>query len=343
MAETLKVGIAFNLKKGLPVGPPDAEAEFDDPDTVRAIQSALETAGCRVELFEADDSFPGRIAEAKPDIVFNIAEGRSGRGRESHVPAILRFLDIPFVGSDETSMCIAMDKALTKRLLASWGIRTPKYAVIGKDTRYTADDGTGIAGYTGSWPIIVKPNAEGSGKGISGVSVVSSAAGLREAVENIVNTYEQDALIEEYIQGREFTVGLLGNGKGQRIFPPMEIIFNAGDRGIYSYEVKRDFKRYVSYACPPDVGADILAELESTARDIFRIIGCRDFARIDFRLSREGELHFIEINPLPGLAPGYSDYPMLAGFCGVDYDALIAGVLQSALARYGMAHRLDLR
>ena len=340
MSDKLIVGIAYNLKKGISSGPPDGEAEFDDPDTVRALGDAIGRAGYRVELYEAEEDFPAQIAARKPDIVFNIAEGRRGRGREAHVPAILSFLGVPYVGSDETAMCLALDKALTKRLLSAWGIRTPKFAAFRKGVPIPAGDFASVGDCLGSgalsWPVIVKPNEEGSGKGVTGVSVVPDAAALREAVEEMIRVYEQDVLVEEYIPGREFTVGLLGNGDKVRVFAPMEIIFNDREQSVYSYEVKRDFKRYVRYSCPPDIGAELRAEMENTARLVFDALGCRDFARVDFRLSPGGELYFIEINPLPGLAPGYSDYPMLAEFCGMGYDSLIAGVLRCALARYGM-------
>ena len=323
------VGLAYNLKKARPEGPPDAEAEFDDPGTIEAIKGALASAGCKVELFEAEESFPAKIAAQRPDIVFNIAEGRRGRGREAQVPAILDFLGVPYTGSDETTMCIAMDKALVKRILASYHIRTPAYRLVKE-----ASSSISVKGLT--WPLIIKPNAEGSGKGISGASVVSDLNGLHRAVAEKIGTYQQDMLVEEYIPGREFTVGLLGYGDNTRVFTPMEILFRDKEHSIYSYEVKRDFKQYVDYACPPDIGGRIRAEMENTALKIYRILGCRDFARIDFRLSPEGRLYFIELNPIPGLAPGYSDYPMLAEFCGMDYAALIRNILHSALARYGL-------
>ncbi|MDR0468871.1 MAG: ATP-grasp domain-containing protein [Peptococcaceae bacterium] len=325
----VKVGVAYNLKKETVQGPLDAEAEYDDPETVMAIKDALELSGCLVDLYEADEGLPLRLAEKRPEIVFNIAEGRNGHGREAQVPAILSFFGIPYIGSDEAAMCIAMDKALTKRLLGTYRIRTPRYRVIRKNLPGFKSGGL-------AYPLIVKPNAEGSGKGITDVSVVWDAAGLLRAVKECMEVYDQDMLIEEYIPGREFTVGLLGNGDSLRVFAPMEIIFRDKESGIYSYSVKRSFKQYVDYACPPDVGADLLADMEKTARRIFRIIGCRDFARIDFRLSPEGRLYFIEINPIPGLAPGYSDYPMLAEYCGVGYAELIREILRSALARYGM-------
>ena len=372
----LTVGVAYNLKRGATAGPPDAEAEFDDFETISVIKKALETVGHRVELFEAEEGFTAAIAANKPDIVFNIAEGRIGRGREAHVPAILSFLGIPYTGADETAMCLAMDKALTKRILASYGITTPQYCVISNDISRVADSGGGfhIGGSSSCTscfsepcsspddnaltrcngcegeksrsaadipahfplPAIVKPVAEGSGKGISGVSIVASTSELYKAANDVIKSYAQDALVEEYIDGREFTVGLLGNGNDVRIFAPMEIIFRDADRRIYSYDIKRNFKQHVDYACPPNVGVDVISALKETALRIFRIIGCRDFARVDFRMSHDGDIYFLELNPIPGLAPGYSDYPMLAEFCGVGYDELICRVLDCALARYGL-------
>ena len=333
LLEGIRVGLTYNLKKDIVTDPPDMQAEFDDFDTILAIKNALQTGGCEVELFEADENLPLRLTANRPDIVFNIAEGIGERGREAQIPALLNFLNIPYTGSDETAMCIAMDKALAKRLLSSYRIRTPKYRVVSDLSRAMA------AGL--SFPVIVKPNAEGSSKGISGVSVVNNADELKEVLKKNIGAYKQDMLVEEYIEGREFTVGILGNGSEMRVFPPMEIIFKDKDHGIYSYEVKRDFKKYIEYECPPDISARLIKELEDTAMKIYKILGCRDCARTDFRLSRDGKLYFIEVNPLPGLAPGYSDFPMLAEFSGVEYDELVQGILISALKRYGLNKNLD--
>ena len=324
----LRVGITYNQKRNIITEPPDAEAEFDDIETILAIKNALEAGNCEVELYEATENLPEKLIKQKPEIVFNIAEGKSGGGREAKVPAILNYLGIPYTGSDETTMCIAMDKALTKRLLTTYQIRTPKYKVAGIGTPITT------VGLT--YPLIVKPNAEGSGKGISGVSIVTNIEDLRKTIKENTETYKQDALVEEYIPGREFTVGILGNGDDTRVFPPMEIIFRDKSKSIYSYAVKKNFRKYVDYACPPDITSKIREHIENTAHRIYRILKCRDCARMDFRLSPEGRLYFIEINPLPGLAPGYSDFPILAEYCGVGYDALVQGILESALKRYSL-------
>ena len=329
----MKAGIVFNLKKNPAPDLPDAEAEFDDEETVYAIRDAIEAAGFSAELYEADDDLPVRLLQSRPGIVFNIAEGKNGRGREAHVPALCSYLGIPFTGSDETAMCIAMDKALAKRIAASAGVRTPDYRVV-KSGILPGDPGL-------SFPLIIKPNSEGSSKGISNLSIASDRAGLNRILEEKMKMYQQDMLLEEYIDGREFTVGILGNGDKLRVFPPMEIIFGKGTSGIYSYEVKRNFRQHVSYKCPPDINAGQRKEMETAAETVFRVMECRDCARIDFRLSAEGRLYFIEINPLPGLAPGYSDFPMLAEFSGMDYTALVGCILENALARYGLNHTMQ--
>jgi len=334
--ERLRVGITYNLKKNIPSELPDAEAEFDDADTIRAIQNALETANFAITLYEATEELPVRLIQNRPDIVFNIAEGLTGRGREAQVPAILNYLGIPFTGSEETTMCVAMDKALTKRFVSSYGVNTPKYQVIRGASLPDSDSlpASGLA-----WPIIIKPNTEGSGKGISDLSIVGDSASLRRVLSEKINAYKADMLLEEYISGREFTVGILGNADNIRVFPPMEIIFKDKEHSIYSYEVKKNFRKYVHYECPPDIVAGTIREIEDTAETVYRALECRDFARVDFRLSPAGQLYFIELNPLPGFAPGFSDFPMIAGFCGMDYTSLIKNIMVSALSRYGLHHR----
>ena len=343
-------GITYNLKRHAITDPPDAEAEFDDAETIDAIKNALEESGCTVGLYEADTTLPARLAERRPDFVFNIAEGLRGRGREAQVPAILNFFNIPFSGSDETAMCITMDKAISKGLLSLHGIASPKSIIIKPGDIPPLDEKTDSAApYLTSdpvsagglvYPVIVKPNAEGSGKGITGLSIADDAGGLRRILDETVRIYKQDLLVEEFIRGREFTVGILGNGDQTRIFTPMEIIFRDGGRrehSIYSYDIKRNFRDYVDYKCPPDIGAALTDVFIQTARKIYNILGCSDFARIDFRMDPEDRIYFIEINPLPGLAPGYSDYPMLAEYCGVGYNELIQEIMRSALSRYGCA------
>lgn len=321
------VGLAYNLKKGIRSAAEDMEAEYDSFETIEAIRKTLTSAGMNVELLEADAGFADRLKTAKIDIVFNIAEGANGRGREAQVPAILDFLGIPFSGSDETTLCLSLDKALAKRYLSTYSIRTPAYQLI-KDPGEPLDPAL-------RFPLIAKPNSEGSGKGISGTAILHDQSQFREAVARSFRLYGEPMLIEEYIEGREFTVGVLGNGSDMHVFEPMEIRYLQKDT-IYSYEVKKNYQKYVEYQCPSTLGADGTAAIKKTSETIYRALDCRDFSRIDFRLSDDGTLYFIEINPLPGLAPGYSDFPMLAEFCGMDYPTLVKSVLNCALKRYGM-------
>ncbi len=328
-SQPLTVGLTYNLKKGIGSDVEDIEAEYDSMDTVLAIKNALEKGGCKVELLEADTGLFEKLSRVRVDIVFNIAEGTRGRGREAQVPALLNFYGIPFTGSDETTLCISLDKALAKRLLSSYKIRTPGYQVI-------SDEKTPLKNR--KFPLIIKPNAEGSSKGISGAALVHNPDELKKELKEKIRIYGQPFLVEEFIEGREFTVGIVGNGAETKVFQPMEIVFvdKEASRGIYSFQVKRDFKRYVRYVCPPELKASLIKEMMDTAGKVYRVLECRDFARVDFRMAYDNRLYFIEINPLPGLSPGYSDFPMLAEFNGVDYDRLILTILNSALKRYGM-------
>jgi len=328
----LKVGIVYNLKKGIQSSVADIEAEYDHIETVEAIREALTAPGVHVSLIEADRELAEKLKEIRPDIVFNIAEGMKGRGREAQVPALLNMLGIPFTGSDETTLCLALDKALTKRLLSSYHIKTPRYTVI------TGDAAPRRGGLR--FPVIVKPNAEGSSKGISEACVAEDRKELDALIERNLALYGGEVLAEEYVPGREFTVGLLGNGSELRAFEPMEIVYTRPTQRefhVYSYLVKQEYQSYVRYECPARLTPEQSREMKDMARRAFRMLGCRDMARVDFRLDPAGTPWFIEINPLPGLAPGYSDYPMLAGFQGVAYGDLVRGILSAAARRYGLS------
>ena len=327
----IRVGITYNLKTGTKQGVIDSEAEYDNIETVYAIQNALVTAGAKVVLMEANETLPDQLRSNKVDIVFNIAEGKGGRGREAQIPALLNLYGIPFTGSDETTLCLALDKALTKRLLTTYKIATPSYHVVSNPKK--------VKGLRLTYPVIVKPNAEGSSKGISDVSIAEDSTQLQKLVEQNIKAYHQEMLAEEYIEGREFTVGLLGNGEELRVFSPMEIAYQKETQGnyhVYSYNVKQEYTKYVRYECPANIDQKIEEKMIHNSEKIFRALGCHDFARVDYRVGKDGIPYFIEINPLPGLAPNYSDYPMLAQFCGMDYQDLVVNVLRAALNRYGM-------
>jgi D-alanine-D-alanine ligase len=327
MDRKLKVALVCNIKRDRSN---DNEAEFDEPETIQAIHNAICKGGFESEVVEATGDFLSSIKKASPDIVFNISEGLHGRSREGQIPSMLEYLQIPFVGSDGVTLGIALDKTMTKRLVETAEVKTPSFWLLGKD-----DDLPQNLVY----PLIVKPNAEGSSKGISDRSVCKNETELKALLAEDREKYEGDFLLESYIDGREFTIGLLGNGEEIRVFEPMEIIYKKlrGEYKVYSYEVKRNFKDYISYQCPPEINKEQSEKLKGSALKAYKVLGCRDFARIDFRMDEKGEVYFIEANPLPGLAPNYSDYPMLAKFNGLDYDTLVLKILQAALRRYRMA------
>ncbi len=306
----------------------DAEAEFDSVETVEAIATALREAGLDVQVLAADRDLPEKLLKEEIGFVFNIAEGIGGRDREAQIPAVLSLLGIPYSGSDALTMSVTLDKALCKRVAASYGIRTASGFLL------SAGDEEHLPAM--NYPVLVKPNAEGSGKGISEHCIAGDPDELCTMLRSLFSNYKQDMLVETFLPGREFTVGILGNGKDLTVFPPMEIVFEHPTQGpysVYSFEIKKNYQRYVHYVCPANVSEESAEEMTEAARTIFHALGCRDFARVDFRMDENGVPYFLEINPLPGLAPGYSDYPMAAEAIGLSYDKLIARIAELALKR----------
>ncbi len=328
----VKIGVTYNLKHAeSTMGiAPDEQAEYDSMDTVLAIESAIRNLGHNTVLMEADETLPLKLLHEKPDLVFNIAEGRGGRAREAQVPALLNLFTIPFTGSDETTLCLSLDKALTKRVLSTYQVPTPRYRLF--------SPGEPIRTNGLTYPVIVKPNAEGSSKGIADVCIAKTSAELKSLIQKNFEQYGGAVLAEEFLSGREFTVGLLGNGDTLQVFPPMEIVYHKSPiegYNVYNYTVKQEYQSYVTYRCPAEIPEAMEQELIRLSKKIFFALNCRDFARIDFRADESGKLYFIEINPLPGLAPHYSDYPMLAEFCGVSHEELVGAVLKAGAARAG--------
>ncbi len=306
----------------------DEEAEFDSPETVEAIASALRSCGLDVQIMEAGRDLSEKLLKEDIGFVFNIAEGRGGRDREAQVPALLSLMDIPYSGSDALVMSVTLDKALCKRLVSSYGVRSAPFALLSPGDENSLPDLR--------YPVIVKPNAEGSGKGITENCVAEDPSALRDMLRSLFRSYGEDMLAETFLPGREFTVGLLGNGDDLMVFPPMEIVYEhptQGEYSIYSYEIKKNFRQHVRYVCPADIPDEPSREMTEAARTVFNALGCRDFARVDFRMDAEGVPYFLEINPLPGLAPGYSDYPMAAEAVGLSYDELIGAIAKCAIDR----------
>ena len=320
----LKVGLAFNLKRIDSNGDSDAEAEYDSPRTIEALTRAIESYGHQVQHLEATPDFPRTLMQAGVDLVFNIAEGIRGRNREAQVPSLCELLGIPYTGSDSATLSLCLDKGLAKRILAQHDIDTPRWQVLvtGKEKLKAF-----------RYPVIVKPNAEGTSKGITGKSVVDDEAGVRAAARELIERYQQPALVEEYISGREFTVGLLGERR-PRVLPPMEIIFlKQSARPVYDYTCKQDWQSHVKYVCPAEVTKEELKAIEKVSRATFMALDCRDVARVDLRLTAEGKVFVIEVNPLPGLTPDYSDLCLIANGAKIDYRTLIGEILSGGMKR----------
>lgn len=327
---TLKVGFTYNVKRIKPTldAAEDSEAEYDAPSTLQAIREAIASWGHEVIDFEATPELPSLLASTPVDLVFNIAEGLRGRNREAQVPALLELLDIPYTGSDPATLSLALDKALAKKVVRQAGVHTPNFQLMttGKER---------LNRELARFPLIVKPVAEGSSKGVFKKSVCNSEAELREVVREMVGKYQQPALVEEYIGGREFTVGLLGERR-PKVMPPMEIVFldKSDQTPVYRFEDKLETNDRIRYDVPAKLDPGQLEKLKAAARAAFMSLGCRDVARLDFRMDERGRFCFLECNPLPGLTPGWSDLVLIAKGGGMDYRTLIGEILSGAIRRY---------
>lgn len=331
----MRVGLTYNLKDDLPpfmATTRDASAEYDSEATVNRVKHALEHGGHEVVLCPYGPALFDVLRSSRPDIVFNIAEGWEGRARESVVPAILEYLSIPYTGSDPVTLGLCLDKTLTKRVAQSYGIATAPFAEV-------ASLLSDISSLHLTFPLFVKPAYEGSSKGITGRCLVSDVEELEDAVETMLSRYSQPALIEEFLPGREFTVGIIGNDTIE-VFPPMEVrpkgAADAVDSTAFVYCYDTKVNNGEELLCPAPISPELDEELRRLSVDVARAFKLRDFARIDFRLDRAGKVNLLEINPLPGFSE-VSLYPLCAQAGGVDFDAVVNTILSIALRRYGLA------
>ncbi len=345
----LHVSILINRKYEVEVGedaPPDALAEYDVEDTVQGLQAALRAGGHRVTLLEADATLLDTVRETVPDVCFNIAEGLRGDAREAQVPALLEMLGIPYTASQVLTHAISLDKAMTKRIWRDHGLPTAPFQTFAGGDEALAPELT--------FPLFVKPVREGSGMGINAHSIVHDPAELRAQVRWVIETYRQPALVEAYLPGREFTIGLIGNRatggrlrrpgfydkQGFHIFPALEIDTQRGAvKGLYntqakSYAIGDDLAP--GYTCPAEIPAELEDELRRIAVAAFNAIGGLDVGRVDFRMGADDQPYLVEINTLPGLNPVHSDMVIIARAGGMAYDELINEILALALERYGM-------
>jgi D-alanine-D-alanine ligase len=308
--------------------PDDEFEEFDSPETVEAIAQTIASFGHEVVSIEADATFPLVLAQGKFEFVFNISEGLHGRGREAQVPAVCEMMNIPFTGSDSVTMGITLDKDLARRVVAG---QVP--LACGKVFRRPEDiDFSGL-----SFPLFVKPNAEGSSKGIRNASRLNDPNTAREVITRLLQDYKGAVLAEEFLEGVECTVGVLGNSN-PRIIGIMEIAPRhvPTDQFVYSLETKRDYLNQVEYRIPPRLPAADIKAIEQTVLRAYAALECRDFARIDIRFNGRREPCFIEANPLPGLSPVKGDLVILSRAMGLEYRDLIGEILTQAFGRNGL-------
>jgi D-alanine-D-alanine ligase len=339
----MKIGITYDLKAEdpTPVGvPDDFQEEFDCPATIEAIATVLRGLGHDVVKLGDGRELLQRLLAQPPEMVFNFAEGEGiGRCREARVPAVLEMLGIPYTGSDPLTMAVTLDKDCAKRIVQSVGVAVPRGGLVPSPLQRSAPSRSAVSDL-GQWtldaglefPLIVKPAWEGSSKGIRGHSLVNQLPELEAAIAASQRDHRQPVLVEEYIVGDELTVGMIGNGSPEIVGIMRVLPCQPTEQFVYSLEVKRDFRRQVRYECPPKLPAGELKAIEEAARQAYHVLGCRDVARIDFRL-RDGVPYFLEVNPLPGLNPESSDLVILADLVGWSYAELIGRILQAALSR----------
>jgi len=303
-------------------------AEFDGVDTIDQLAAALEALGCEVDRVGRGQALAARlVAGMRFDLVFSIAEGVKGRSREAQVPALCELFDQPYLFSDPLSSAASLDKAVAKRLVREAGVPTAAFAVA-----YAA--ASELQGWS-KYPAFVKPLAEGTGKGCESASVVNSPEELQAAATRLITRYQQPVLVETYLPGREFTVGIVGNGSGATVLGVCEILLKEdAEANVYSLHNKELCEDLVIYARVDDEEPKVAG---TRALAAYHALECRDAARIDFRSDAKGEPYFLEANTLAGLHPHHSDLPILAAQNGVPFVELIGMILDAGLARYGLS------
>ncbi len=322
----MKIGITYDLRDDyLAEGYGEEEtAEFDHPKTIAAIEGTLHDLGYETDRIGHVRALAKRlVAGERWDLVFNIAEGLRGFGREAQVPALLDAYDIPYTFSDPLLLTLTLHKGMTKRVIRDLGIPTPAFAVVESPDEITT--------IRLPFPLFAKPIAEGTGKGVTAASKIADRSELERVCLTLLETFHQPVLVETFLPGREFTVGIIGTGAEAFAPAVLEVCFTKkAEREVYSYINKEEWHGRIEYR----LVADPMARLaEKTALAAWQGLGCRDGGRIDLRADADGIPQFMEVNPLAGLRPGHSDLPILCEMAGMPYRELIAGIMRSALKR----------
>ena len=326
---SLRIGLCYDLKGDyLAVGfSPEEVMEFDEEETVAALAGSLASLGHQPERIGRGLELARRLAAGERwDLVFNLAEGVRGRSREAQVPAICELYEQPYTFSDPLTCALTLDKALAKRMVRDHGLPTAPFALVER-----AEDAAAV---DLQLPLFVKPVAEGSGKGVTRRSRVDVRDDLAGACAELIDAFRQPVLVESFLPGREMTVGIVGNGRDARVIGVMEVVFRAHAGDAYTGDNKRDYLTQVDYNLLD--GEPLAQRARVLALAAYRALDCKDLARIDLRCDTAGELQFLEVNPLPGLHPTYSDLPILAGRAGTSYTELLGQVVEAAALRCGL-------
>lgn len=325
----MKIGLTYDLRTDyLAAGYDELEtAEFDRDDTIDALETAISGLGYTTDRIGNARQLIERLAWGNRwDLVFNIAEGLNGIGREAQVPAILDVYNIPYTFSDPLVMSLTLHKGMTKRVIRDAKIATSDFFVVekqGDETQVTFPP-----------PYFIKPVAEGTGKGISPHSILHHRRDLALACGVMGRTYNQPVLVEHYLSGREFTVGIIGTGANAEVLGTVEVILLAGaEAGVYSYVNKERCEELVQYRSVRSSEEPLIQKTEDIALNAWQVLGCRDAGRVDIRCDETGQPYFLEINPLAGLHPDHSDLPIICKGIPLAYEVLIDRILASALKR----------
>jgi len=326
---TMTIGLTYDLRSAyLAEGFSEEEtAEFDRDDTVDAIESTLQSLGYHTERIGHGRQLAAALASGRRwDLVFNIAEGMHGIGREAQVPALLDMYQVPYTFSDPLVMSLTLHKGMTKHVIRDAGVPTSDFKVAG-----TAGEADSV---TFAPPYFVKPVAEGTGKGVTPLSIVRSGKELASACQRLIDTFRQSVIIEPYLPGREFTTGIVGTGDQARVIGSIEVhLLENAEAGVYSYVNKEECESRVIYRLVRPADDPVVAEAEAVALSAWRVLGCRDAGRIDLRCDADGRPQFIEVNPLAGIHPEHSDLPIICNHLGIAYRDLIGWIVDSAAAR----------
>ena len=325
----MRIALLHNARPDeVPAGlPDDAFEEYDRPATLQSVAAALGERGDEVLLVPADRRLPFRLSEGRFDFAFNMAEGHGRRCREAIPAAVCELLGLPYTGSDPLTLAATLDKAVARRIVS------PEVPVA-RGALWEGDGDDALLEEL-PYPVLVKPNDEGSSKGIREDALAAGPAEAAERCRRLKERYGCAALAEEFLPGAEVTVGVVGNGERARVLGMMEVAASNGAPGpfVYSVEVKRDFLRRVRYHVPPRLPSATREELARLALTACRLLGCRDVARLDFRCDAEGRPRFLECNPLPGLDPETSDLAILSRGI-LPYGELVRGILADAASRH---------